>query len=154
MAAAELNCSSSGSNLLVAVLTLVLRSRLGYALLAEPATRDLRGGLLLADGLPTMARGLGTLDEPSGLGTSLPFSSTNLPPPPGPPGIYLRFFGGGSVSATATRLDRAVEVDVRGRPRRRAGVGRCGVDGAEGISRGSGTRWHQAAGRISRYDVG
>jgi hypothetical protein len=41
----------------------------------------------------------------------------NLPPPPGPPGMYLRFLGGGSEAASAASLLAFVEPG--GRPRRR-----------------------------------
>jgi hypothetical protein len=56
-----------------------------------------------------MLAGLGLPPE-----VSFPSLSRKRPPPPGPPGIYLRRFGGGSVAVAAASLSRRLEF-VEGR---------------------------------------
>lgn len=70
-------------------------------------------------------------------GSSFPFSSTYLPPPPGPPGIYLRFFGGGSdFIAGVGEAARLPPEDSRAALfRGRGALARRGVPGMGAIAR-------------------
>lgn len=83
-----------------------LLSRLGRVCIADL----LNGGVLvtLSTGFPLFSMcTLGGLARDldgfgiSELGISLPSASTQRPPPPGPPAMYLRFFGGGPAGVRA-----------------------------------------------------
>ena len=119
-AAADPNCMSPSSSWVPAVRILALRSRRGKAggatFEVRPRVRD-----------TVLVLGAGELSGAS--------SSMNLPPPPGPPGTYLRRFGGGSEAPAGRAFRRTGRSAVVARPRGRPRPVRRGVVGALSICR-------------------